>query len=275
MARHRTQTCRRSIALPGSLLSEIIVTRGGNFVYILIKQGQIRPGNSRRGGWSMDHIATGGGDARRPGLISRLVAAIYDRGIARRERQVFGEDRRRLLRGARGRVLDVGAGTGANLPHYSREQVSELVLLDPSLGMLDRARRKATELGLAARILEQGAERLPFSDESFDTIVFTLSLCTIPDPAAALREAHRVLRPSGQLLVLEHVRAHEASLAAWQDRLTPLWKLFSAGCHPNRNTRAAIEAARFSFESVEESRDRRIPVALMQPKLIGVARRAE
>ena len=224
----------------------------------------------------MGGTAKDGADgARRPGLVSRLVAAIYDRGVTGLERRIFGADRRRLLEVARGRVLDVGAGTGANLPHYPWEHVTELVLLDPSAGMLARARRKAAALGLEVQILERQAEHLPFADESFDTIVFTLSLCTIPDPAEALREARRVLRPSGRLLVLEHVRAREPALATWQDRLTPLWKTVNAGCHLNRNTRATIEAAGFAFESVEELRERRIPLPIVQPKLIGTARRAE
>lgn len=224
----------------------------------------------------MDRMATNGADdARHPGLVSRLVAALYDRGTTGMERQIFGADRRRLLRVARGRILDIGAGTGANLPHYPREQVSELVLLDPSPGMLERARRKAAGLGLEVEILERRAEHLPFADESFDTVVFTLSLCTIPDPAGALREARRVLHPSGRLLVLEHIRAREPALATWQDRLTPLWRLVNAGCHLNRDTRATIKAAGFAFESVEELRERRIPLAIMQPKLIATARRAE
>lgn len=223
----------------------------------------------------MDRTTPSGADARRPGLVSRLMAGVYDRGITRMGRAIFDSDRRRLLAAARGRVLDVGGGTGANLPHFPREQVSAIVLLDPSIGMLDLAQRKAAGLGLEVQTVERQAEDLPFADESFDTVVFTLSLCTIPDPVRALREARRVLRPSGRLLVLEHVRARDPSLAAWQDRFTPLWKLVNAGCHLNRDTRATIEGAGFVFETVEEDRERRIPLSLLQPKLIGVARRTE
>lgn len=208
------------------------------------------------------------------GLLSRAFAALYDAFMAGPEQRIFAEHRRDLLPAARGQVLDVGAGTGANLPHYSWPQVSELVLLDPSPGMLQRAGRRAAELGVTARLMDHGAEDLPFADESFDTIVFTLSLCTIPDPAAALREARRVLRPAGQLLVMEHVRAADPGLAAWQDRLTPLWGLINGGCHLNRNTRATIEAAGFTFESVQEFREERIPLPIVQPHLIGTATRA-
>lgn len=212
--------------------------------------------------------------AGRPGLVSRLMAALYDRLSAEMERRFLGVTRRKLLEGARGRVLDVGAGTGANLTHYPWDHISELVLLDPSPGMLHRARRKVAELGVRIQILERRAEHLPFDDESFDTVVFTLSPCTIPDPVAALREAHRVLRPDGSLLVLEHVRALEPGLAAWQDRVTPVWKIVGGGCHPNRATRATIEAAGFKFESVKEFREARMPLAIVQPQLVGTARRA-
>jgi ubiquinone/menaquinone biosynthesis C-methylase UbiE len=198
--------------------------------------------------------------AGRPGAVSRMIAAVYDLATAGMEQQVFGAHRRRLLEAARGRILDVGAGTGANLPHYPWSHVSELVLLDPSPGMLARARRKATALGVAVQLRRGRAEQLPFEDESFDTIVFTLALCTIPDPGGALREARRVLRPNGRLLVLEHVRARDPGLASWQDRLTPLWKTIAGGCHPNRDTRATIEAAGFEFESVEEFLEKRLPV---------------
>jgi ubiquinone/menaquinone biosynthesis C-methylase UbiE len=205
-------------------------------------------------------------------LVSRSIAALHDLVTAGMERQFFGAHRHRLLADARGRVLDVGAGTGANLPHFRRDRVSEVALLDPSPGMLDRARRRAAALGLDARLLQRRAEDLPFEDESVDTVVFSLSLCTIPDPGAALREARRVLRPHGRLLVLEHVRARDLRLAAWQDRLTPLWSAIVGGCRPNRDTRAAVEAAGFAFEWAEEFPELRIPVPIVQPHLIGAAR---
>jgi ubiquinone/menaquinone biosynthesis C-methylase UbiE len=212
--------------------------------------------------------------AGRPGLLSRALAALYDRATDGMERRILGAHRHRLLATARGRVLDVGAGTGANLPHYPWDQIEKLILLDPSPGMLERARRRATELGIAIQIVERRAEELPFGDESFDTVVFTLSLCTIPDPAGALREAHRVLRPAGRLLVLEHVRATDPGLARWQDRITPLWQAVNGGCHLNRDTRATIEAAGFAFEAAEQFREGRIPLPIVQPHLLGIARRA-
>lgn len=222
----------------------------------------------------MDQMLTSNPGAR-PTLVSRALAALYDRATVGMERQVYSAHRRRLLAAARGRILDVGAGTGANLPHFPWDRVAELVLLDLSPGMLERARQRATELRVAAQTLERRAEELPFADASFDTVVFTLWLCTIPDPAAALREARRVLRPAGRLLVLEHVRARDHHLATWQERLTPLWQTVNGGCHLNRDTRTAVEAAGFAFESKEESREIRIPLPIVQPHLIGIAHRAE
>lgn len=209
-----------------------------------------------------------------PGPVSRAIAAVYDLVTGEMERQILGLYRRRLLAAAHGKVLDLGAGTGAYLPYLPWDQVSEFVLIDPSPGMLERARRKATELRVAVQTIEGRAEPLPIEDGSVDTVVFTCALCTIPDSRAALWEAHRVLCPNGSLLVLEHVRAKESGLAAWQDRITPLWQRVG-GCHPNRDTRATTEAAGFAFELVEEFRERRIPIPIVQPQLIGTARRPE
>ena len=215
-----------------------------------------------------------GGAAPRPGPVGRVLAALYDLTTAGMERRLFAARRRGLLAAARGRVLDVAAGTGANLPHYRWDRVAELVLLDPSAGMLERARRKASALGRAVRLVEGPAERLPFDDETFDAVVFTLALCTIPDPAAALREADRVLRPDVLQDEEPALRAQDPGLAAWQDRLTPFWRIVGGGCHPNRDTRATIEAAGFRFEAAEEFLEERIPLPIVRPQLIGAARRA-
>jgi ubiquinone/menaquinone biosynthesis C-methylase UbiE len=220
-------------------------------------------------------MSTGPGGIRRARFGERLIATGHDLFTAGAERRLFGPRRRELLSGARGRVLDVGAGTGANLPHlpHMPEPVSELVLLDPSAGMLERAYRRAEGLGVPVRLVDSGAEHVPFDDETFDTVIFTLTLCTIPDPAGALREAHRILRNDGRMLVFEHVRAHETGLAKWQDRWTPLWKVINNGCHPNRDTRGAIETAGFHFEHIEEFEEARIPLRIVQPQLTGTARK--
>ena len=209
--------------------------------------------------------------ARRSHLLGRLYAAGYDVFDSKAEREFLGERRRELLVQAGGRVLEIGVGTGANLAHYPREAGLELVAIDPDPGMLARAKRRAAQLGMAVELHQTGAYPLAFPDASFDTVVCTLCLCTIPDPAEALGEVRRVLRPGGRLLFLEHVRAKEPDLVRWQDRLAPPWKIVGRGCHPNRDTRAAIEASAFSFERIEEDLEARMPVPIVRPLIQGVA----
>jgi ubiquinone/menaquinone biosynthesis C-methylase UbiE len=170
-----------------------------------------------------------------------LAAAFYDplmrvQGVLGLERQ-----RARTAREATGRVLELGVGTGLNLPHYAN--AAEVVGIDPDPYMLSRARPRAAAAARAVELVEGSAEALPFEDGSFDTVVAALSLCTIPDAAAALREARRVLRPDGRLLFLEHVRAERPWAARLQDRLERPWMRVAGGCHPNRDTVAAIGEA--------------------------------
>jgi ubiquinone/menaquinone biosynthesis C-methylase UbiE len=168
-----------------------------------------------------------------------LVAALYDPlmrvqdalGLARRRVRTAGE--------ATGRVLELGVGTGLQLPHYTA--ADEVVGVDPDPHMLRRARGRTAAAPVPVELVEASAERLPFEDASFDTVVASLSLCTVPDQAAALREARRVLRPDGRLVFLEHVRSERPRVAAVQDRVEPLWMRIAGGCHPNRDTVAAIE----------------------------------
>ncbi len=179
----------------------------------------------------------------------RIFAAIYDRMNAPLERHVLGPRRERLLTGLTGDVLDVGAGTGVNLPYF--EKATRVVAVEPSAPMRARLQRKAELASVPVEVCDATAESLPFPDASFDAVVFTLALCTIPDPDAALAEARRVLKLGGQLVVLEHVRG-EGRLARRQDRWDPVWSRFGAGCHPNRDTRTAIERARFTFDEAEQ-----------------------
>lgn len=161
----------------------------------------------------------------------------------------FWPQRKELIAEAEGRVLEIGIGTGANLPYYSG-RVTEIVGIEPDAAMLDRARQAALALRLPAPLtLEVGdAQHLDFPDGSFDTVLMCLVLCTIPDPLQALREAGRVLKPGGQVLFLEHVRSPEAGIARWQDRLTPLWKVMACGCCLNRDTAATFREAGFRFQ---------------------------
>jgi ubiquinone/menaquinone biosynthesis C-methylase UbiE len=146
---------------------------------------------------------------------------------------------------ARGRVLEIGIGTGLNLPHYDRTRVTRITGVDPALAMHPLARRRAAQAGLDVDLVGLSAERLPLPDASFDTVVVTYSLCTIPQPLAALQEMHRVLAPDGRLLFLEHGRAPEASVRRWQDRLQPLWGRIAGGCHLGRDVPLLLGTAGF------------------------------
>jgi ubiquinone/menaquinone biosynthesis C-methylase UbiE len=179
----------------------------------------------------------------------RAFAALYDRGLKATEENGLREMRREVLSEASGRTVDLGAGTGVNLDLYP-EAVSELVMVEPDPHMIKQLRSKAAGRG-GVEILEASAQALPFADDSFDTAVFTLVLCTVPDPELALREAARVLKPGGKLLFIEHVRAEEAGLAGWQDRLEKPWRFLADGCHCNRDTVAMIEASPLKLERVE------------------------
>jgi ubiquinone/menaquinone biosynthesis C-methylase UbiE len=214
--------------------------------------------------------APAGAARLRPGLFQRLDAALYDRFTARLEQEVLSAHRRRVLQHARGQVLDVGAGTAANLPHYP-SGVEQVVLLDPHPGMLARAAARSASLHVSAAIQLGSAEHLPFGDASFETVVCTLSLCTVKDVPTALKEAARVLRLTGRLLVLEHVRSADPSLARWQDRLAPLQRLFANGCNPNRDTLSAIRQAGFDFEWLDTFDEARMPQPIIRPLLLGSA----
>jgi SAM-dependent methyltransferase len=159
------------------------------------------------------------------------------------------EGRRRLLAPAEGRVLEVGAGPGFNLPHYPAG-VSELVVTDRLHGMLKRAGKRAARAGRDATFVPAGGEGLPFEDGSFDTVVASLLLCSVDDQSEVLAEIGRVLRPGGRYLFLEHVRAEDPKVAHHQDRFEGLWTFVAFGCHPNRETLSAI-AGSFDVEDVE------------------------
>lgn len=201
----------------------------------------------------------------------RCFAAIYDRGLKATEEAGLRETRRELLSEASGRTIDIGAGTGVNIGLFGAA-VDDLVLVEPDPHMARRLRRRLECSGRAAEVAEASAERLPFADASFDTAVFTLVLCTVPDPGAALAEAARVLRPGGRMLFIEHVRSGDPETARWQDRLERPWRLFANGCHCNRDTVAAIEASALQLETVVEGR---LPKALpiVKPLARGAALR--
>ena len=154
--------------------------------------------------------------------------------------------RRLLVPQAQGRVLEVGMGTGRNLPFYDRQRVSLVVGVDPAMQMHRLAQRRSRQAGIAVELMGLSAEHLPATDASFDTVVCTYTLCSIPDPLKALREMRRVLVPGGRLLFCEHGRAPDETVRRWQDRLQPLWGALAGGCHLGRDVPALLEAAGFA-----------------------------
>jgi ubiquinone/menaquinone biosynthesis C-methylase UbiE len=174
---------------------------------------------------------------------------IYDalnRGL---ERRGFGERRDRLVAGLEGRVLEIGAGTGLNVPRYGRADQVVVVEPDPTYGR--RLRSRANAASVPVELVATTAEQLPFADESFDHAVTSLALCSMTDVDVVLGEIRRVLRPGGSLVFLEHVRSPSARRARWQDRFTPLQRRIADGCHLNRDTPAAIERAGFEMTELE------------------------
>jgi ubiquinone/menaquinone biosynthesis C-methylase UbiE len=152
----------------------------------------------------------------------------------------LSELRRALLTDVRGEVLEIGFGTGLNLPHYPSE-VKKLTTVDPNPGMSALAKKRIAASPIPVETLLLDAERLPFPDRSFDSVVSTWTLCSIPNIDQALREIHRVLKPSGRFFFLEHGLSHEAKVRKWQHRFTPLSKRFADGCHLNREIQLLIE----------------------------------
>lgn len=196
-------------------------------------------------------------------LWGRVFAAVYDPAVARAERAGIADARRELLAGVQGRVLEIGAGTGLNVERYPVG--SNVTYTEPDPHMAKRLRARGVDA------VEAGAERLPFPDDSFDTVVSTLVLCTVPDVPASLREIRRVLAPGGRLLFLEHVRAAPGTkLERWQDRLHGPWHALAGGCNCNRDLLASLAAGSFSVEELRHESWRFMP-ALVRPVVIGTA----
>lgn len=159
--------------------------------------------------------------------------------------------REKVVPRAAGRVLEIGIGSGLNLPYYDAERVSRVWGLEPTPEMARMAEEAAAELDLEVELLEHPAEEIPLDDGSADTVVMTYTLCTIPEPEEALGEIRRVLRCEGSLLFCEHGAAPDAGVRRWQRRITPLWKHLAGGCHLDRDIPALIESAGFSIEDLE------------------------
>lgn len=180
------------------------------------------------------------------------------------------ETRREVLAGASGRTLDIGTGTGSNLPLFPSE-VKELVLAEPDRHMNKVLRSKLEEAAAPrAELVQAPAESLPFPDSSFDSITCTMVLCTVPEPADALIEVARVLKPGGKFLFLEHVRSEDPGFARLQDRLEKPWRFIADGCHCNRDSLATIEASPLTVESFKRGHMPLSPM-FMKPLVYGSA----
>jgi len=162
----------------------------------------------------------------------------------------FAPYRNRVVSGAKGRVLEVGIGSGLNLSHYE-ESTDQVIGIDPSEKLLSMAAHAVRRPSLRVTFLKGSAETIPLEDASIDTVVTTWTLCTIPDVTTALSEMCRVLKPDGRLLFVEHGRSPDRSVRRWQDRLTPFWRCLGGGCHLNRAISQLIEGAGFRIERMD------------------------
>ena len=202
------------------------------------------------------------------GLRRRFFALTYDRQLAKVEQAGLQALRQRLLADATGRVLEVGGGTGANLPFYG-PGVESLTITEPEPAMLRRLERRVSEQGPQTNVLRARAEDLPFDDDSVDVVVSTLVLCGVDDQPRALRELRRVLRPGGRLTFIEHVRSDDPRKAKMQDRMNPLNR-FMVCCDCNRPTLETIRSAGFEVTELEQTELPKAP-PFVRPLIVGTA----
>lgn len=202
-----------------------------------------------------------------------IFARMFDRLSEREERMGQAEHREAMLRGMSGRVVELGAGNGINFKYYPAS-VTELVAVEPEPYLRERAERAARGAPVPVSVVDGLGGALPFEDAAFDAAVTSLVLCSVPEQDTVLSDLFRVIRPDGELRFYEHVRANHPRLVRVQDAVTPVWKLFGGGCHPNRDTRAAIERAAFQIEECDRLAFRPCFVcAPAAPRVLGRARR--
>jgi SAM-dependent methyltransferase len=200
-----------------------------------------------------------------------IYAAVYDRYNRGAERTWLGDCRRLALGPARGRILEIGAGTGMNLPLY--HDVDEVIACEPDPAYRRQLHRRVPDAAVPVEVVDAAAERLPFPDGGFDTAVSTLVLCSVDDPRRCAKELHRVLRPGGMLVLVEHVRT---SAGGWrrvaQDASVPFWRLFVGGCRTNRPTIDTLRSAGFEVTELRRFNPPHVPF-VMFPFVVALARR--
>jgi ubiquinone/menaquinone biosynthesis C-methylase UbiE len=162
-------------------------------------------------------------------------------------------ERRRWIPRAHGDVLEIGIGSGLNLASYDPARVTRVTGIDPSRGLRARARPRVADAPVPVELADAAAEALPYADRSFDSVVLTYTLCSVDDPARALAEIRRVLRPGGELIFIEHGLAPDRRTEAWQHRLTPVWKRIGGNCHLDRDIARLVREAGFAFDELETS----------------------
>jgi ubiquinone/menaquinone biosynthesis C-methylase UbiE len=201
-------------------------------------------------------------------LYGRMFARAYDHMMSGTEKAQLRALRESLIAGASGRVLEIGGGTGANLPFYNG--IESLVVTEPEAPMARRLERRLAEHAVPSELQRVPAEELPFEDGSFDVAVSTLVLCTVDDQPRALGELRRVLKPGGRLMFIEHVRSDEPGLARWQDRLNGLNRIVGHGCNCNRPTLTGIRTAGFTIIGLDRHEMKKAP-PFARPLVVGTA----
>jgi len=161
------------------------------------------------------------------------------------------KQREKVVPKAKGKVLEIGMGTGLNLEHYRAENIESLTGLDPALQMHGLALKRLAKTALKLNMIGLPAEKIPLEDDSIDTVVMTYTLCTIPEPLQALKEIRRVLNPSGTLLFCEHGLAPDLKTQRWQEKLQPVWGKLAGGCHLNRDIPRLLQEAGFKFHDIQ------------------------
>ena len=186
----------------------------------------------------------------------------------------FTEQRKKLVPRAHGVVVEIGIGSGLNLPYYDPGRVKKLIGIDPGASLLHLAQKNiehARAASLDVELVCDTAERMPFEDGFADTVLVTYSFCTIPDARSAMAEARRILKPSGRLLFCEHGRSNNARTAKWQDRLNPAWRAVAGGCNINRDMAKTVTGAGFALEELKNFKLRLTP-AVLGYHYVGAAR---
>ncbi len=198
--------------------------------------------------------------AHKEGLFDRFISPWLVHGAC--SLPPISEQRQKIVPLAQGVVVELGMGSGLNMPYYDTDKVKKLIGVDPGAALMKHAKSIAQKMPFDVDLYIDGAENIPLEDNSVDTVMVTYSFCTIPDNVAAAREARRILKPSGKLLFSEHGRSDRPGTEKWQNRLNPLWKKVAGGCNLNRNVEQLLQDEGFHIEELEKRRMTGVPGVL-------------